>query len=135
MDDERRRRVKQRQVQIADTLIRAADDQGFRQELLATPQTLFGPSPANQPPPPDQVQDLRRQIVTHLDDRAASDNDFRTLLREDLFKAIRSAGLTPQMEQLRAELPVEAEVTGYGGWGWDDWRWGWGGWRSSPADR
>jgi len=131
MDDERRRRVKERQDRIADTLIHAADDQGLRQELLANPQTLFGPSPDNQPPPPDQVQDLRRQIVTHLVDRAASDSEFRVLLREDLFKAIRSAGLTPQMEQLRAELPVQAEVTGFSAWGWD-WRWGWG-WGSSPA--
>ena len=63
-------------------------------------------------------------------DRVSQDPDFAGLLRQDLFQAIRTAGLTPQVEQLRAEKPVADEVTGFGwggGWGWV---WGWlSGWR------
>ena len=131
MDEERRLRVKERQSRIADTLIRAADDARLRDDLLADPQSLFGSSAEGRPQQPQHIQDMRRQIISHLVERTTSDSEFRTLLRDDLLRAIRVAGLTPQMEQLRAELPVNAEVTAYGwggdGWGGDNWGDGWGG--------
>jgi len=130
MDEERRHQIKERQGRIAETLIRAADDPRLRDELLANPQVLFGSDTTrDRPEVPEHIQDMRRQIATHLIDTVQSNAEFRTQLRADLLSAIRTAGLTPQMEQLRAELPVNAEVTAYG-WGWD-WMWGWG-WRGWP---
>jgi hypothetical protein len=125
MDEERRQRVTARQQHIAQTLIRAADDPQLRAQLLDDPKPLFGGAQEARLPQPEHVQELRRQIASHLIERAA-DPAFRELLNQDLFVAIRTAGLTPRMEQLRAELPVHAEVTGYNGWGDDWWSWGWG---------
>jgi hypothetical protein len=126
MDEETRRQMKERHARIAGTLIRAGTDTALRQQLVDEPASLFGP--INQPRPllPDHVTQMRREIVTHLVDKAASDAGFRTQLQQDLFKAIRSAGLLPKMEQLRAELPINAEVEGYSMWG-DPWAWP-GGW-------
>ena len=125
MDDEgRRQAVKERHARIADTLIRASSDAPFREELLAEPALLFGPLDQPRPVLPDEVVEMRRDIIRHLVDRAASDAEFREQLRADLFKAIRAAGLVPKMEQLRAELPLNAEVTGYSIWGYP---WGWPG--------
>src|SRR5262245_60537006 len=98
MDEERRRQIKERQGRIAETLIRAADDPRLRDELLANPQVLFGAeSTRDRPEVPDHVQDMRRQIATHLIDTAQANAEFRTQLRADLLGAIRTAGLTPQM--------------------------------------
>jgi hypothetical protein len=129
MDEERRARVIERQQRVAETIIQAADDSAVRQQLLEDPRSLFGRQQAAAPPPPEHVQALRREIVSQLVDRAAADAEFRALLRQDLFQAVRSAGLTPRLEQLRAELPV-AEVSAYWGNPWDWPGWGWPGWNN-----
>jgi hypothetical protein len=114
--EERRKQVKEAHLKIAETLIESAPEPRRRQAVLADPGAVFkraeGAEPSN-----ELVDDLRRQVATGLMDRLAQDPDFANLLREDLFQAIRSAGLSPQLEQLRAEKPVGAEVTGFG-WGW-----------------
>jgi hypothetical protein len=126
MDEDRRRQVMEVRRRIADALIRAAADAELRDRLLADPGLLFSPRDQPRPEVSPQVDEIRRQIITHLTGRVSSDPEFAQQLREDLFQAVRTAGLMPQMEQLRAELPPVAEVTGYGwgGWGWPIW----GGW-------
>jgi hypothetical protein len=125
MDEETRRRLQERQARIADTLIRASTDMALRQQLIAEPAALFDPLDQPRPVLPEHVIAMRRDIITHLIDAAATNAEFRDQLRQDLFKAIRATGLLPKMEQLRAELPINAEVTGYG-WGWGN-PWGWPG--------
>jgi hypothetical protein len=126
-NDERCRKAREQQVRIADTLIRAADDPPLRAELLANPDSVFSFPDQTKHQAPAYVDDLRRQIMTGVMDRVSSDKDFSELLRQDLFQAARSAGLAPQLEQLRAELPSNAEVSGYSWTGWGGWLF-WGLW-------
>jgi len=126
MDEDRRRQAQEGRRRIADTIIQAAQDAPAREQLLADPAALLTPPGQPRREVSPQVDDLRRQIMTQLMDRVTSDSEFAPLLREDLFQAIRTAGLMPQMEQLRAELPPRAEVTAYSWgnpWGWPTWGW------------
>jgi hypothetical protein len=129
MADEQQERMRQRQQRIVDVLTRAADDPQLRHRLLDNPRSLLADPNDSTPPLPEHVQELRRQIIGQLVDRAAADPAFRQQLAGDLREAVRTAGLAPQMEQLRAELPAKAEVVGFsgwgGGWGWPDWGGGW----------
>ena len=113
MDEDHRRQALEGRRRIADTLIQAAEDTPSREQLLADPAALFTPPGQPRREVSPQVDDLRRDIMSHLMDRVANDPDFAPLLRDDLLQGIRTAGLMPQMEQLRAELPPRAEVTGY----------------------
>jgi hypothetical protein len=131
MDEQRVRKVKDAHARIAETLIQSAAEPRLRQQLLDRPATVFlRPDAAEADSHNALIDDLRRQIATQLMDRVAQDPDFASLLRQDLFQAIRTAGLAPQVEQLRAEKPVADEVTGFG-WG-SSWWWvlgwlsGWG---------
>jgi hypothetical protein len=119
----RNRKLKDAQARIAETLIRSAAEPDLRQSVLADPASVFTRPDVDGEPNP-LIDDLRRQIATQLMDRVAQDPDFANLLRHDLYRAIRTAGLAPQVEQLRAETPVAAEVTGFG---WSSWWWalGW----------
>jgi hypothetical protein len=126
--DERRRKAREQQVRIADTLIGAAGDPPLRAELLANPSSVFrSPDQTNTQEAPAHVEDLRRQIMTGVMDRVNADQEFAALLRQDLFQAVRAAGLSPQVEQLRAELPVNAEVSAFSWGGWGGWLF-WGVW-------
>jgi len=120
--EEHRRQVKEAHTKIAETLIESAAEPRLRQQVLADPGTVFTRPDGADEQSNAVIDDLRRQVATGLMDRVSQDPDFASLLRQDLFQAIRSAGLTPQVEQLRAEKPVAAEVTGFGwGGGWPIW--------------
>jgi hypothetical protein len=130
MDEERRLRITRSRQRIGATLSLAAVDLELRQRLLDNPRSVLATPNDTSPSLPPHVQEMRRNIISQLVDRASTDPEFRAQLAHDLPTAVRAAGLSPQVEQLRAELPANAEVMAYSsGWGGDGWGGGsgWGG--------
>ena len=116
--DQMRKRVQERRRRTGLVLLRAVDDASFRQELLSNSRSVFGvpvqPEGTELPP---EVQQLRRELLQEVLDRAASDAGFRAQLGERPRQALQDGGFGPRLEQLRAEMP-QPEVRGYG-WGWN----------------
>jgi hypothetical protein len=111
-NEEQQRR---RQQALANTFKRALDDPQFAQRWLDNPRAMSDRQQqdgATQQLPPVVLQ-LRRQLLQQVLDRAHADQQFHQELTQHPRQALWDAGFGPQLEQVRAEMPLQEEVRGF----------------------